>query len=209
MPGKPLFKFRAVELEADLLATPFQVQTNWHVISGGPSCGKTTLINLFAGKGFQIAIEGARLYLEREIARGQTIEAIRSDLVNLQRILKDTQLEVERGLQASECIFLDRAIPDYLAWYRAFGVNPNEFLRECFLHRYASVFMLDRLPLHYDGLRYKDAAIQGFTEDWHIRDYSALGYSITRVPVMPPEERLAFILKVLTEKGLMQQERAQ
>jgi predicted ATPase len=117
--------------------------------------------------------------------------------------MADMQLEIEHGLQANDCIFLDRAIPDYLAWYRVFGMNPNELLPECFHHRYASVFILDRLPLQLNGLRYKDAALQGYTDEWHTRDYRALGYSHTRVPVMPPEERLAFVLTVLSEQGLM------
>lgn len=37
-----------MELEPELLSTPFAVQTNWHVITGAICCGKTTLINLLA-----------------------------------------------------------------------------------------------------------------------------------------------------------------
>jgi predicted ATPase len=203
MPDRSQLDFGNTELDAGLLATPFRVQTNWHVITGAPSCGKTTLINLLADKGFQTAPEGARLYLEREIARGRTIEEIRSNEVALQCGIKDVQLEIERGLQANDLIFLDRAVPDCLAWYRVFGLNPNEFLRDCFHYRYASVFILDRLPLQLDGLRYKDDALQGFTDEWHSRDYSALGYGIVRVPVLPPEERLALVLDVLSKQGLI------
>lgn len=195
--------FRTTELDANLLATPYRVQTNWHVITGAPSCGKTTLIDLLAGKGFQTAPEGARLYLEREITRGRTVEDIRSNEVALQCGIKDMQLEIERGLLANDFIFLDRAVPDCFAWYRVFGLNPNEFLQECFHYRYASVFMLDRLPLQLNGLRYKDDVLQDFTEEWHTRDYIALGYSIVKVPVLPPEERLEFVLKVLSEQGLI------
>jgi predicted ATPase len=57
------------ELDADILLTPFEVWTNWHVIMGGPSCGKTTLINLLAAKGFRTIPEGARLYMERDSRR--------------------------------------------------------------------------------------------------------------------------------------------
>jgi len=203
MPGSPQPNFRTIELDADLLTTPFKIHTNWHVITGAASCGKTTLINLLASKGYQTAPEGARLYMETEIARGRTIEEMRSQMVILQCGIKDAQLEVERVLQASDCIFLDRALPDCLAWYRFFDLNPNEFLRECFQYRYASVFMLDRLPLQHDSLRYKYDELQSFTEEWHLRDYAALGYSITRVPVMPSEERLVFVLSVLSEQGLM------
>ncbi len=194
--------FRTTELDADILATPFRVQTNWHVITGAPSCGKTTLINLLADKGFQTAPEG-RDCTWREIARGRTIEEMCSNEVALQCGIKDMQLEIELGLRANDFIFLDRAILDCLTWYRVFGLNPNEFLRECLHYQYASVFMLDRLPLRLNGLRYKEDALQDFTEEWHARDYSALGYSIVRVPVLPPEERLSFVLEVLSKQGLM------
>jgi predicted ATPase len=196
-------KFSGTELDADLLTTPFRVQTNWHVVTGAPSCGKTTLINLFADKGFQTSPEGARLYLEKEIAKGRTIEELRSDQVALQSKIKDMHLDIEQGLQANEFIFLDRAVPDCLAWDRVFGLNPNEFLKECFHFRYASVILLERLPLQLNGLRYQDDALQDFTEKWHLRDYNALGYRILRVPVLPPEERLAFVFEGLSEQGMM------
>ena len=67
-------KFRNTDLDESILATPFQVQTNWHVITGAPSCGKTTLIELLAEKGYQTSPEGARLYLEREVGQGKTLE---------------------------------------------------------------------------------------------------------------------------------------
>ena len=203
MTGNPQPTFNALALDSGLLATPFRIQTNWHVITGAPSCGKTTLINLLAKAGFRIAPEGARLYLEQELTKGQTIEQVRSDIIHLQCCIKDKQLEIEHALPANEFIFLDRAIPDCLAWYRVFGMNPNEFLQNCFHYRYASIFMLDRLPLAQNGLRFKDETLQSFTHEWHTRDYLALGYPIIRVPVMPPEERLSFALQVLTERGLI------
>ena len=56
---------------------PFRVQTNWHVIAGAQSCGKTTLIDQLADQGFQTVPEGARLYLEGEMSRGRPIDEIR------------------------------------------------------------------------------------------------------------------------------------
>jgi predicted ATPase len=196
-------KFRNIALDTELLEAPFKVQTNWHVITGAPSCGKTTLINLLAAKGLQTAPEGARLFLEREIAAGKTIEQMRSNEVSLQDGIKDMHLEVERRLDVNEFVFLDRALPDCLAFHRVFGLNPNRFLQECLHFRYASVFMLDRLPLEFDGFRYKDDTLQDFTEEWHIRDYKALGYSVVSVPVLPPDKRVTFVLDVLSEQGLM------
>jgi predicted ATPase len=197
------YEFRTTELDQDLLSTPCGIQTNWHVITGATSCGKTTLINLLAEKGYQTVPEGARLYLEREIASGRTIDEIRANMAGLQRGIVDTRLEIERGLRAIDFAFLDRAIPDSFAWYRVFGMNPNEILRECLRHRYASVFILDQLPLQLSGLRFKGDTQTTFLDEWHTRDYSALGYSIVRVPVLPPEERLVFVLERLSERGLV------
>jgi predicted ATPase len=197
------YNFSDTELDPGLLLNSIRVQTNWHVITGAPSCGKTTLINLLADRGFQSTTEGARLYLEREIAKGRAIDDIHANPGISQRGIKDTQVGIERGLRPNDFIFLDRAVPDCLAWYRAFGLDPNEFLTECIQHHYASVFFLDRLPLQLDGLRFKDDAITFFTEEWHLRDYSDLGYDPIRVPVLPPEERLGYILENLGNRGLI------
>lgn len=201
MPEYSGHDYRSIALDPDLLATPFGVQTNWHVITGAPSCGKTTLINLLADKGFQTVQEGARQYMEREVARGRTIDEIHADAVALQRGIKDMQLEIERGLRANDFAFLDRAVPDTLAWYRVFGLNPNEFLRDCFHHRYASVFILDQLPLQLNGFRFNNVVNAGFFDALHAQDYSALGYNIIRVPVLPPEERFAFVLERISKQG--------
>ena len=203
MPDSSQHDFRTTELDPDLLSTPFGVQTNWHVITGAPSCGKTTLINLLADKGFQTVPESARQYMEREIARGRTIDEIRENGAALQRGIEDMQLSIEGGLRAIDVAFLDGAVPGSLAWYRVFGLNPNEILLECFHHRYASVFILDRLPLQLNGLRFEDDAYTGFLDEWIARDYSALGYNVVRVPVLAPQERLAFVLERLSEQGLM------
>ena len=203
MPGNPQPDFRTKQLDADLLSTPFKVQTRWHVISGAPSSGKTTLIGQLADRGFQTVPETARLVIESEMDRGRTIHEILENRAALQRRLMDAQLEVERGLRASAVLFLDRGIPDHFAYCRISGVDPNEWLAACFHHRYASVFVLDPLPFQADGARDRDAAIAVYLGDWAIRDYTALGYDVVRVPVLAPEERLAFVLEKLTEQGLM------
>lgn len=196
---KPVFSI--TPLDPDLLATPFEVQTNWHVITGAPSCGKTTLIDLLAEKGFRTVPEAAREYLQAEIDGGQTIEQIRANIVDLQRVLCKLQLEVERGLPAGEVLFLDVAVPGSLSWYRLFGLDPNEILPACFRHRYASIFMLDPLPIRLDNLRFDDEAITRFLDAWQLRDYRALGYDVMRVPVLPPDERLGWVLERLSEQG--------
>jgi predicted ATPase len=197
-------EFLAMELDPDHLSTPFGVQTNWHVITGAPSCGKTTLINQLAEKEFQTVPETARLYIKREIAKGKTIHPIRADAAALQRNILDLQLRIESGLRVNDILFLDGAVPSSLAYYRVCGLNPNEILLECFHHRYASVFILEPLPFQHDDERVEEiAAFAGYLDKWQTRDYSTLGYNVIRVPVMSVQERLTFILDALSEQELL------
>jgi len=202
MSGNPQTDFRFIDLDPDLLSTPFAVQTNWHVITGAPSCGKTTLIDQLAGEGFQTIPESAHEYLEGEIASGLTIQEIFKDRFGLQGIFIDMQIKVEQALKPDEVQFLDRALPDSLTFNRLVGMDPNELLKDCFQFRYASVIMLDPLPYDLDGVRDEDAANVNFLDEWLERDYISLGYPVLRVPVLPPPERLAFVLERLSEQGL-------
>jgi predicted ATPase len=190
---------RAIELDPNLLSTPYEVQTNWHVITGAICCGKTTLINMLADRGFQTLPETSRQYIEREVAKGRTLDEIFSSKAD-ERAMTVRQQRAEFGLRATDVVFLDQALPSYLWFWRLFGLNPNELLPKCFRHRYASVFILDQLPLELDGARIEDDDYTVLFEEALVRDYSALGYRVERVPVLPPEERLAFVLERLSER---------
>jgi predicted ATPase len=194
---------RFTELDPDLLSTPFHVQTNWHVITGAACAGKTTTIDLLADRGCQTVPEVARQLIERHLAKGRTIEEWFASGAAMTPIVADAQRRVEHGLRAADVAFLDRALPDCLFFYRNFGLDPNELLAECFHHRYASVFLLDRLDLQLDGARVQDDAYTVLLDKWLYRDYSALGYRVIRVPVLPPHERLEFILEKLAEQKLL------
>ena len=202
MNASSLHDVRATELDPDLLATPFGVQTNWHVITGAVCCGKTTLIDLLADHGFQTVAEVSRQYIEREVAKGRQLDEIFGNEAD-ERAITDMQRRTELGLRATDVTFLDRALPDFLYFWQLFGMNPNELLAECFHHRYASVFILDQLPLELDGARIEDDAYTVLLDEALVRDYSALGYRVMRVPVLSPQERLEFVLERLSEQGLI------
>jgi predicted ATPase len=135
MRDSPLHDFGTAELDPDLLLTPFKVQTNW----------------------FRTVPETAHLYIERELALGRKLKEILNNRVDVQGILIEMQLEIERELQANEVTFLDRALPDSLAFNRYVGLSPNDLLSECFHHRYASVFILDPIPFQENGVRDEDS----------------------------------------------------
>lgn len=190
----PVHVFRTDELDPTLLAPHGRVTTNWHVIAGAPSSGKTTVVEMLAARGYRTIPEPARTYIEGEIAGGRTIEDIHRDGPGLQRMVAELEWAVESGLTPADVLFLDGALPLSLAWYRAFGLDPNEILPRCLAHRYAAVFMLDPLPLDVDAVRFDDDELVAFLDRWISRDFRSLGYDVVRVPARGPEERLRFVL---------------
>jgi predicted ATPase len=196
-------RFQTTELDPGILSTPFRRRTNWHVITGAPCCGKTTLIDLLAGMGFQTVPEVGRAYIEREKARGRTIDEIRESEADFCWRIRAMTLERELESPGGECLFLDRAFPDCITFFRISGLDPNQILPECFHNRYASVFVLDRFPVQLNGVRIEDDVASAFADEWLPRDYGALGYAVVRVPVLPPQERLGFVLDTLRRQGLL------
>lgn len=194
-------EFLETPLKPDLPSSADKVLTNWQVISGAPSCGKTTLIDLLAIMGYQTKDESARQYLEQEMAKGRTLQEIYLNKEDARGIIK-LQIKAEQALPVNKLIFLDRAVPDSLAFFRTIGLNPNDFLSGCCLYQYAGVFLLDRLPLVQDDARLDDGPMADYIDRWHELDYAALGYHVIRVPVLPPAERLGFILERV-ENGVM------
>ena len=193
-------KFTA--LDPELLSTPYEVQTNWHVLTGAACTGKTTLIDMLADLGYQTIPEAARQFIDKELECGRLLDEIFSDPDSEEKI-DEIQMKAENGLIPSDLVFLDRALPDSITFRRHKGMDPNKILPECFHHRYASVFVLDRLPLELDGARLDDEVLGSFLDEWLTRDYCALGYDVIRVPVLSPEERLAFLLERVSEQVLI------
>ena len=61
-------------LDTGLQTPPFRIQTRWQVLTGSACTGKTTLIQLLAEEGYTVVYETARLYIDKELAKGRTIE---------------------------------------------------------------------------------------------------------------------------------------
>ena len=103
-----------------------QRQTNWYVITGGPSSGKTTTVNLLKERGYITTFEHARHYLDTQRLKGKTIEDVRKQQREFQLGVLDMQIEQENQILPDVLVFLDRAIPDALAYYRFLNLPEDE-----------------------------------------------------------------------------------
>ena len=172
------------------------MKTNWYVITGGPSSGKTTTVNLLKELGYKTTIEHARHYIDTQKVTGKTVEEIRGNQVAFQHGILDMQIEQERTLLPDDVVFLDRAIPDALAYYRFLGLPEDEKLREALQKScYSKIFILDPLPLVKDYARTEDSAAQKKIQALITEVYKSLSCPVIHVPVLPPDERVDFILE--------------
>lgn len=51
--------------------------TNWWIVTGGPSCGKSALLKNLAQRGYRTMSEAARDHIDAELAAGRKIDEIR------------------------------------------------------------------------------------------------------------------------------------
>ncbi len=178
-----------------------EIITNWNVITGGPCTGKTTVVNLLAQRGYKTTIEHARHYIDTQKIKGQTVEEIRQNKQEFQLAVLNMQIEEEETLNVNETVFLDRALPDTLAYYRFLGLEYDErLIDQCNKYSYKNVFILDRLPLINDYARREDEDEQIRIHKLIIEVYESFPYTIVHVPVMPPEDRVDFILQHIDHK---------
>ncbi|MES2766915.1 MAG: ATP-binding protein [Bacteroidota bacterium] len=175
-----------------------KIQTNWYVITGGPASGKTTTVNLLREMGYITTMEYARHYINTQRLKGKSIEDVRKNQTEFQRGILDMQVEQESQILPEVLVFLDRAIPDALAYYRFLKIPVDEKLTEAMRTvSYKKVFILDCLPLVNDYARNEDVAAQEKIHALLTEVYESLPFPVIHVPVLSPEERVDFILKNL------------
>ncbi|MDY6837315.1 MAG: ATP-binding protein [Thermodesulfobacteriota bacterium] len=174
--------------------------TNWCVISGAPSSGKTTLVEELERRGYRVIHEVARAIIEAGMEQGRTLEEIRSDAESFENLVLNTKIAIEADLPKDEVIFLDRAVPDSIAYFEIAGLNPEEALAKSPRNRYKKVFLLDRLAYLRDDARIEDQEEAASLDQSLEASYSALGYEVIRIGVMPVKERLTRVIEEIEKE---------
>ena len=172
---------------------------NWYIITGAPNSGKSTLIKLLADRGYKTIDEAARIFIDREIARGEELKDIRNNEINFQKKILEIKIKLEKKIPKREIVFWDRGIPDSEAYYKLQGIALDNYLKKAIENSvYKKIFLLDYLPYQKDYSRIE-------SEEEQIKLHRLLRdvYGKINVPVIEvskmnsAEERLGFILNNL------------
>ena len=173
------------------------MNTHKIVITGGPSTGKTSIIE---------KLEEKNLHCLHEVSRKITMEAQRQGVTQL--FLKDPTLFSKKLLEGriaqyeeaenSEIspVFIDRGIPDIIGYmdYAHQEITEN-FENAANTYRYQQVFILP--PWHKihitDNERYENYEQASDIYHYLLAAYNRLGYHCIQVPFGTVEERSQFI----------------
>lgn len=176
------------------------IDTNWYVITGGPSSGKTKVIEGLARLRYAVVSETARTLIDSEREKYKAIEEIRADEAEFQRKIFEMKIAVENELSPEQIIFFDRGIPDSIAYYQIAGLNPASVIKEAGKRRYRGIFFLEQLPYKKDYARVEEKKTVRQLNKLLLKAYQDLKYEVVRVPVKSIEERINFILRKLKRK---------
>ncbi len=172
---------------------------NWYVITGAPSAGKTTIIELLEKMGHKVSHEVPRAYIDKEIKRGKTIEQIRQNELLFQELVLKMKIDIEKDLPRERIVFFDRGIPDSKAYYKLHGKENDDFLELAIQNSfYKKIFLLDFFEMKKDYARTETRKEQIRIHNLLEEVYTPLNIPIIKVPIMSSkEDRLQFILENL------------
>ena len=172
------------------------IKTNWIIITGGPSTGKSKTIDHIAFLGYYIRPEVARIIIDNEMSKGKDLTEIRGNQIKFEEEILRIKMGTEKEAPKDQLIFWERGMPDSIVYLKSCGNNYNLALEESKRIRYKGVFILDILP-HYekDYARTENAKKAKEIHEALHNIYIELGYSVFTVPVMSIEDRAKFIIE--------------
>ena len=173
----------------------------FHVITGGPGSGKTTLIEALRAAGFPARPEAGRSIIQDQVRIGGSALPW-ADRAAFAELMLAWELRSHReALDLSGPVFFDRSVPDVIGYLRLCGLAvPASAQTAAELFRYhPQVFIAPpwREIFRRDQERKQTWEEAVATYEAMAETYRGLGYEIVGLPPVPADERAEFILEVV------------
>lgn len=171
------------------------------VLIGGPSSGKTTLIEKLKENGHVCYPEVSREVIQEAQKRGIDQLFLEQPLLFSELLLEGRIKQFEAAnKENANIIFLDRGIPDILAYMHYIGDSyPSFFDEACKNHIYSKIFVLPTWKEIYvsDEERYETYEQAVLIQQHLVDTYLKYGYELIEVPKDTVEKRMEFLLQNL------------
>ena len=163
-------------------------------LTGGPGVGKTALLDQLGSMGFATVREAARDVIHEQLLLDSEVLPWR-DQSAFQRHVLELQLERESVAEGA-VVFMDRGIPDGIAYLRAYGLSVFREMLVYARERYDGVFLVEPHGEYVDDTERREdpeeaQMLHGVIE----ATYRDLGYELVSVPSMPVARRSEFVIE--------------
>jgi predicted ATPase len=168
------------------------------VLTGGPSTGKTTVIEELLNRNFMCMTE-----ISREVTLNARKKGVEQLFLTKPLLFSELLLEgrinqyIEAEKKNCDLVFFDRGIPDVHAYMNYISIDyPDTYIEKSTLYKYDYIFLMPPWEEIYisDSERYENfeqaLAIHNHLE----RTYKKLNYNVIEVPFGTVEKRADFIL---------------
>ncbi|MFT5753869.1 MAG: putative ATPase [Flavobacterium sp.] len=171
------------------------------VLIGGPSSGKTTLIEKLKENGHVCYPEVSREVIKEAQEKGIEQLFLEQPLLFSELLLEGRKRQFHlANKEEADIVFLDRGIPDVLAYMHYIGDSYPAFFDEaCKEHLYSKIFILPTWKEIYisDEERYESYEQALLIQEHLVETYQKYGYELIKVPKDTVENRMQFILNQL------------
>ena len=169
------------------------------VITGGPGTGKSSIIRELESKGEKCFHEISRDVILEAKKEGIDQLFLEDPILFSKKLLEGRikQFQVAEDVD-SQPIFLDRGIPDVVAYMDYLGTEySEEFTQPCEQFKYHKIFLLPPWQEIYlsDNERYENFQQATKISAYLYDTYKKYGYQPIEVPKLSIKERADFILK--------------
>ena len=174
------------------------------LIIGGPGTGKSTIIDELQKRQYCCYPEISREVIMEAKKQGIEQLFLEKPLLFSELLLEGRKKQFESAQnEAHDFVFIDRGIPDVLAYMHYIGDSyPPFFDQACKDHVYSKIFILPPWEEIYisDEARYENFAQATLLYQHLSETYRSYGYELIEVPRDTLENRVQFILDHIQKK---------
>src|SRR5262245_29869948 len=170
----------------------------FHVVTGGPGSGKTSLIDALARAGYARTVEAGRAIIQDQLAIDGPALPWRDPLAFAELMLSWELRSYRMAEETSGPVFFDRGVADLVGYMALIGRPvPAQIARAAERFRYNHrVFVAPPWPAIYtqDAERKQTPEEAVRTYEALVTAYTNCGYELVRLPLASIEERVRFVL---------------